>query len=57
MTTVDSYSEHVDSHILNTLRSEFNFLKSLAIYGNNEGGKSNLIKVISNNSFKCSLSK
>jgi uncharacterized protein len=62
MSTVNSYAEHADTHIIkNSGREEVELLKSIAIYGSNGGGKSNLIKamefmnVLLHSSFKDSL--
>lgn len=62
MTTVNAYSEHSDTHIIqNTGREDIDLLKSIAIYGSNGGGKSNLISAMDfmqellHNSFKDSL--
>jgi len=47
MTTVNAYTEHLDTHIIDNIgRKEFNLLKSVAIYGSNGGGKSNLIQAM-----------
>ncbi len=47
LSTVNSYAEHSDTHIIqNTGRTDFNLLKSVAIYGSNGGGKSNLISAM-----------
>lgn len=62
MSTVNAYKEHVDSHTIENLNKEgFKLLKSIAVYGSNGGGKSNLIyamnfmKDLLRNSFKDSL--
>lgn len=62
MSTIKSYSEHADTHIIeNTKRGDLKLLKSLAIYGSNGGGKSNLIQAMNfmkgllRSSFKDSL--
>jgi AAA15 family ATPase/GTPase len=44
LTTVDTYTEHKDTHILK--KNKLNLLKSIALYGSNGGGKSNLSKAI-----------
>jgi hypothetical protein len=62
MSTVDVYAEHADTHIIkNSGREDVRLLKSIAIYGSNGGGKSNLImamkfmKMLLRSSFKDSL--
>lgn len=63
LTTIDSYSEHKETHIINTEKENLTLLKSVAVYGSNGGGKSNLTDAIAfmdnlvHNSFKDSLSK
>lgn len=63
MSTVESYSEHYNTHVLKGERDGENLLKSIAVYGSNGGGKSNLAAAIAlmdslvHNSFKDSLSK
>jgi AAA15 family ATPase/GTPase len=47
LSTVNSYAEHSDTHIIQNIgRTDFNLLKSVAIYGSNGGGKSNLISAM-----------
>ena len=47
MTTVSTYTEHSDTHIISeTSREDIKLLKSVAIYGSNGGGKSNLIQAM-----------
>lgn len=62
MSTVNTYPEHVDTHVIkNSGRSDIKLLKSVAIYGSNGGGKSNLVQAMNfmkrllQNSFKDSL--
>jgi len=62
MSTVNTYTEHTDTHIIkNSSREDLMLLKSVAIYGSNGGGKSNLIQAMDfmkgllRNSFKNSL--
>jgi AAA15 family ATPase/GTPase len=62
MTTVDSYTEHENSHVINASgRKGLNLLKSVAIFGSNGGGKSNFMtamnfmKSIVSRSFRDSL--
>jgi uncharacterized protein len=62
MSTVNAYSEHADTHVTKDIgRTDIKLLKSIAIYGSNGGGKSNLIsamdfmKGLLRNSFKDSL--
>ncbi|EKF55237.1 abortive infection protein [Galbibacter marinus] len=62
MTTVKSFKEHRDTHIVKTNKN-FELLKTATIYGKNGGGKSNFIsamgfmKKIIHNSFADSLKK
>jgi AAA15 family ATPase/GTPase len=47
MSTINSYAEHADTHIIkNSGREDVELLKSIAIYGSNGGGKSNLIEAM-----------
>ncbi|QXP63274.1 MULTISPECIES: ATP/GTP-binding protein [unclassified Polaribacter] len=61
LSTVDTYTEHKDTHILKT--NKLNLLKSIALYGSNGGGKSNLSRAITlmdnliHYSFRDSLNK
>ncbi len=62
MSTINAYTEHADTHIIKKNgRADLKLLKSVAIYGSNGGGKSNLIqamffmKRLLGNSFKNSL--
>jgi AAA15 family ATPase/GTPase len=62
MTAINAYTEHSETHIINeNCRDDIKLLKSIAIYGSNGGGKSNLIKAMEfmrdllRNSFKNSL--
>lgn len=62
MSTVNAYTEHTDTHIIkDSGRENIELLKSIAIYGSNGGGKSNLItamefmKNLLRSSFKDSL--
>lgn len=62
MSTVNAYNEHTETHIIeNTGRTDLKLLKSVAIYGSNGGGKSNLVQAMNfmkrllRNSFKNSL--
>jgi len=62
ISTVNTYPEHVDTHVIkNSGRSDIKLLKSVAIYGSNGGGKSNLVQAMNfmkgllQNSFKDSL--
>lgn len=62
MSAINTYSEHADTHIIeNKSREDIKLLKSVAIYGSNGGGKSNLIQAMNfmkgllSNSFKDSL--
>lgn len=62
LTTVNAYSEHADTHIIdNSGRTDLKLLKSIAIYGSNGGGKSNFVQAmyfmrrLLQNSFKDSL--
>lgn len=63
LTTIDTYSEHPETHLIKNARSDDSLLKSIAIYGSNGGGKSNITRAISlmdelvHDSFKESLSK
>ncbi len=62
MSTVKSYTEHTETHVIkDTGREDIELLKSIAIYGSNGGGKSNLLEAMNfmksliHNSFKDSL--
>jgi len=63
LSTIETYSEHENTHIIKNPRVDVNLLKSIAIYGSNGGGKSNFTKAMSlmdtlvHDSFKESLSK
>lgn len=47
ISTVNAYTEHSDSHIIQNIgRTDIKLLKSIAIYGSNGGGKSNLIRAM-----------
>ncbi|MCD8446650.1 AAA family ATPase [Tenacibaculum finnmarkense] len=62
MTPISSYGEHNDTHIIKESgREDIQLLKSIAVFGSNGGGKSNLIQAMEfmkdllHNSFKDSL--
>lgn len=63
LSTIETYSEHENTHIIKNPREDVNLLKSIAIYGSNGGGKSNftramgLMDTLVHDSFKESLSK
>lgn len=63
LTTIESYSELSQFNVTETKRSNFNLLKSIAIFGSNGGGKSNLTRAVTlmknliHNSFSDSLKK
>lgn len=63
LTTINKYPEHKNTHIIHTDRKEIDLLKSIAIYGSNGGGKSNIAQAfvfmddLVHDSFKNSLSK
>jgi AAA15 family ATPase/GTPase len=46
MVAAKSFKEHKDSHIIKT-EGKLDLLKSAIIYGNNAGGKSNLLRAMS----------
>ncbi|MFZ4796200.1 MAG: AAA family ATPase [Bacteroidia bacterium] len=47
LSTIKSYTEHAETHITKNIgRTDIKLLKSIAIYGSNGGGKSNLIKAM-----------
>ena len=47
ISTVNTYTEHAKTHIItNSGRADIKLLKSVAIYGSNGGGKSNLIQAM-----------
>lgn len=63
LSSIDSYEEHSETHIVKNSDTEINLLKSIAIFGSNGGGKSNFTRAITfmdtfiHNSFRDSLSK
>ena len=63
LTSIDSYGEHFNTNIFPRENVDFNILKSIAVYGSNGGGKSNLTRSITlmddlvHNSFRESLNK
>lgn len=62
-TCIEGYNEHSKSNLISTKRKNLSLLKSLAVYGSNGGGKSNITSALTlmdslvHNSFKNSLSK
>jgi len=63
LTSIDTYDEHSSTHIVKNAKTGINLLKSIAIYGSNGGGKSNLTRAVTSmdflvhNSFRDSLNK
>jgi len=63
LTSIDSYSEHKATHIIKSKKAGLKLLKSIAVYGSNGGGKSNLTRAMTfmddliHTSFRDSLNK